>query len=268
MYIKKILKVSFLLFFVQNCSEEKNYGSCTEEKKDIKVVPTKDEMIEIENASYSSSCTILTYEEDSQLFISNAAKSSSQTDKVGYYSKAADILEKLIEFEPTIYRRYSVLSATYAGIAGVELLSFLTSFAQNGSGSSIFDLGKENFPSPSDANYTLVRENLTAAVEWIDAKIAAVGNNQADGFQSASYKMALTLVIANGILEQTSNGQWTEESLNNLSIEDVDAIVDNLSSIAATLPPEIAGSVAEFENSNQLSDAEKKELLKNAILNK
>ena len=205
----RVYKLILLIVLINSCAEDKNYGECTDEKDDISEVNSSEEMIEIEEKKYSSTCTILTYEEDAQSYLNQAAAASTEAEKVEFYSKAAIILEKLVEFYPEEHNRYGVLAASYAGVAGVELIDFLTEFSQS-TRDSVFDGEKETLPSPEDASYELAKASLTAAVEWIDQKISLQGlsePSQADQLQATVYRMAQTFVIANDFLSKTTSGE-------------------------------------------------------------
>jgi len=270
--VKSILAAIFVTLMSINCGgsgvPETNFATCKDDPKpEITEIVDVDELEAIEAVNPTSSCERLRYQDDAKLLIDQASSESDETEASVLYLEAAVILEALVGFYPEDYPRYSLLAAAYAGAAGIELSSFLT---QIGGGGNIFESGNETLPSPADANYESVKTNLAFALTWIDSKIESQvdATSKSDTLQASIYRMAQTMIIANGFLVQTADGEWDQEALENLSVEDVDAIIDNMATVAGQIDdPVLAEKLAAFSASDELTDDEKKELLK-AELNK
>lgn len=260
--MKKIQIFLYVIFMaISSCSKKGNLAECSDTKKDINLVMTKDELESIEAENPSQTCERLTYHEDALKLIQAAAESSSETAARKNYKAAAEILEKLISFYPTDYSRYALTAAAYAGQGGIELVSFLSTLSSGGDG-AMFTLGPELVPSPGDADYDEVKAALAKAAFWITEKIEKqdVEKSTSDDLQSSIYLMASTLVITNGLLSDAAS--FDPEKIQNMSVEDLDTIIDNLDTIAAAA--NIPG-LEDFANSNELTDAEKKALLEQAM---
>lgn len=262
--------VPWLILAASACSGA-NYGQCPSAdsahgisggKKDIAEIESLEDL-QKEEKNPKSQCEQLTYRDDARLLLD---KASATSDKE-IYSDAARILVRLVELSPELTDQYGQLAAAYAGAGGVELLSFLPAMISSSGG--IFEMGKDNLSSPDDEAYDANKENLHQAVYWIDEKIIKEAEQitpKADLLQSTIYRMAETLTIANGFLIKTEDGSWDQSAIDQISEEDVDAIIDNLDSIAAQIPdPQAKEKLATFQNSSGLSDEEKKELLRNAL---
>ncbi|MDD1421462.1 hypothetical protein MEO40_20525 [Dolichospermum sp. ST_sed1] len=266
------MKIQIIFFTLISCvasftCAEKNYGTCKDSKPDITEMTTIEEKEAAETKKYAGNCTMLTYQEDAELLIKHASNTNSKETKSELYLAASKILTKLVEFSPEEYDRYGVLAACHAGVAGVELLSFVTTFSSSDN-ASIFESGKKNLPSPEDENYDLAKEHMERAAFWIDEKIrlqALTTLPKGDQLQAGIYRMAYTFIIANGFLSKKADGKWDMESLENMTPEDVDAIIGNLDTIASTLPPEQASQFEQYQNSNQMTDEQKKALIKQAL---
>jgi hypothetical protein len=248
---------------------DSNYAACPSSggKKAIAEVETVEELESIEAENPTSSCERLGYDDDATKLLDAAAAESDPNVAKEKYAVAAEILSRLAIFYPEEYTRYGRLAAAYAGAAGVEMTAFLKAMAASGGG--IFDMGKESLSSPEDDSYESDKANLQEAVVWINQKIekeAKATLPTSDQLQMTVYQMAETLVIANGFLVKTADGSWDQEAIDNISPEDVDAIIGNLDSIAAQIPdPEAKAKLEEFQNSSDLTDDEKKELLRKAL---
>jgi hypothetical protein len=249
--------------------DDKNYADCGVggAKPDLSTVESKEDLEAIEGENPKTTCERLSYEDDASVLLDQAAATSAADVAREKYQSAADILAKLVKFYPDEYPRYGRLAAAYAGAAGVELASFLKQMAASSGG--VFEMGKDSLTSPEDATYEADKDYLKSAVTWIDAKIAAEGLDPVptgDNLQSAVYRMADTLLIANGFLVKSEDGTWDQSALENLTPDDVDEIVNNLASISEQIPdPAARAQLEAFQNSSDLSDDEKKELIRQAL---
>ncbi|MEZ4743718.1 MAG: hypothetical protein R3B45_14955 [Bdellovibrionota bacterium] len=266
------MRLLVLIAFSLNCAcagkgaAEKNYASCaSDSKKAITEITTVDELESIENTNPSATCERLTYFDDARLLLDKAARESDSTKAASLYLQAAEILDALVGFYPEEYSYYSLAAAAFAGGVGIELASFL---GQMSGGDDFFSLGYEMFPGPSDDSYISTKNYLTLAVNLMDLKIEALGETSGKGdfLQVSLYRMAQTMVIANGFLVPVDSGGWDQEALDNVTVEDVDAIIDNMSAIVAQVDdPQLQEKFSAFSDSDQLTDAEKKELIKAQI---
>jgi hypothetical protein len=269
MYWLFVILVSIEFGACHSPLSDSNYAKCPAAggKKAIADVESKSELEAIEAEKPLPSCERLSYDDDARILLDQAASAGNSATAKAKYDQAAEIMAKLVVFYPDEYERFGRLAASYAGAAGVELASFLKAMSQSSGG--IFEMGKETLSSPTDSSYEADKENLKLAVTWIDKKISDEGKqttSTGDSLQATVYRMAETLVIANGFLVKSADGTWDQAAIDNLSPDDVDAIINNLDTIAAEIPdPAAKAKVAAFQNSSQISDDEKKALIKKAL---
>jgi hypothetical protein len=261
---------AFFLIPILGCKgplSDSNYAGCPASGGKIAIadVKTVEELEAIEAENPTASCERLRYDDDATILIDGAATDIAAAREK--YAEAAVILARLVEFYPEEYSRYGRLAAAYAGSAGIEMTTFLKSMAAGSSG--IFEMGNETLASPDDETYDADKENLKAAVAAISDKIAREAKATiptGDQLQLTVYQMAKTLIIANGFLVKNADGTWDQSKIDDLGPEDVDEIIESLDSIAEQIPsPEGKAKLEAFRNSSDLTDDEKKELLRKAL---
>lgn len=255
--LQNIIVVLTLAFWWFSCGSDKNLATCSEEKADIQEISTKEQLEKTENTKGKNGCEFLKYEDDARLAL----------DKEDYET-AKKTLGKLISFYPDNYNYYGQLAASCAGIAGIDATTFIMKMTGE---DNFFETGKEDLPSEGAA-WQKARENIADAILWLDRKIAGEANPTlptSDKLLSTAYRLAESMLVANAFLEKTSNNEWDEEKLNNMTVDDVDTIIDNLDTLADTIQDEkLKESLKQFSGASELTDEEKKSLVIEAIAKK
>ncbi len=154
----------------------------------------------------------------------------------GRYDEAIEIYETLIEGAPESYERYPLLSAAYAGKAGVDIVSIVKAQLEDSSGSgSVFEMMGSFVPAdPSDDELAAIQLSI-ATLEAMPSDHRSDGSFEYSlgaAFQLTLYLAASSAMVLNQFT--TAEGSFTPESLADMSDADVDAIISNLDSIIAS----------------------------------
>lgn len=154
----------------------------------------------------------------------------------GRYDDAIATYEELISADPEGYQRYALLSAAYAGKAGIDIVNILK--AQLGgasSGGSVFELVGSFVPAvPSEEQLNAIQSAITT-LEAMPLEHRSAGTYEySDGaaFQLSLFLAASSVMVLNQFALPT--GKFSPDSLADMSDAEVDAVLNNLNAIIAT----------------------------------
>ena len=155
------------------------------------------------------------------------------------WDKAIELYSALITEQPADFRLYPLLGTCYAGRSGVDLLNIVK--AQFSAGSSanggIFGTIGSFLPqSPTDSQVS----DIAAAVNIITSMPEDHRSNSGEYIYSAEAFFQLNLYTAaqggmfiNKFSQITETGELDQEKLQEMSEEEVDALLTNLGSVAS-----------------------------------
>ena len=184
------------------------------------------------------------------------------------WDTAIKILKELTEEEPDVYGRFTLLSAAYAGKAGFRILDIAS--AQFSGGGSFVDQMGAFLPDKDllgDVAYTKSVSNMGLAVDALEdipaAKLATTSAEEyasSGRFQLSLYQSAYSVMFLNQFSGE--GGDFSEESLQDMSEEDAILVIENLQAAAAQDPdgPMAAAleeALAGIESQDGATDKEK-----------
>jgi hypothetical protein len=193
------------------------------------------------------------------------------------YEKAIELLEGLIEKDPTGYQRYPLLATAHAGLAKVDVFSVLKGQISGDSGGdgggTIFDQMAKLVPDkPSDAQF----ENIDAAIEWLE--LMPESHRSPNGTYSYAPSSAFLLNVYSAIsstmalnkfVAKTDSGELDVDQLEEMSDEDVERILGNLEGISDRGDEQLGESVEEVlkKVDEQEGDSRRERLINYIIAN-
>lgn len=163
------------------------------------------------------------------------------------YDGAITAYEALIAENPTEYKYYPLLATAYAANAGVKIIDMVQAQIDSGGsgGAGIFDTMGTFVPDdPTDAQMT----SLNTAIDWLESMPTDHRSDAGLYEYSAEASLSLTLYLAASssmLLKryqppevtnaegEEEPAEFTREDLEEMSDEEVDALLDNLDTIAA-----------------------------------
>ncbi len=153
----------------------------------------------------------------------------------GDYDEAQRLLEALIADDPLAYFRYPRLGATYAAQAQFSLTNL--SQLNTGSSSGLFDKISGFLPTPDPNNLAAFQPILAKMKQARTILLAMpkVERTKGTSFYGASaelqlilYQMAYSIMYINQFTVKTSSGALDPNVLASMTIEDAQAIIQNL----------------------------------------
>lgn len=155
------------------------------------------------------------------------------------YSTAIEEYEKIVEADATRYDLYPLLAAAHAGAAGIDLVNIVKAqFGSESGGGNLFDQLGNYVPSePTDDQLTSIR----AAVNILKSmpEVERDPGSDKDYASAAAFQLTLYLAVSsamniNKFVVRTDTGTMDPEKLENMTDEDVEAILGNLEDIVLT----------------------------------
>lgn len=177
---------------------------------------------------------------------STAAEEAQKRMNNGEYQDAIDLLLYEIEQDPTVYAYYPLLSAAYAGLAGVSLLDIVASGSSptEGSGGGGFSAVTPFLPSDYGRTEIDYVSSAIAALDEIPAELFGTEGDPDFGssatFQYALYSLIRATMVVN--LYTDAEGNFTAESLAGLTEEDIAIILTSLAGAAGVGDPQFSSS--------------------------
>lgn len=164
------------------------------------------------------------------------------------FDEAIKLFTQVIQEEPEKYSLYPLLSTSYAGKAGINILDIVKEQFSGGEGlggGGVLDsIGKY---VPEDPTQTQL-DDIQSAVARLEAMPAE--HRKSDGeyeyssgaaFQYSLYLGASTVMLMNKHTKRDASGSVDEERLEEMTEEEVDYIFENLDEIVASSPDSGAG---------------------------
>lgn len=188
------------------------------------------------------------------------------------WDKAVSLYSELIASEPDSFELYPLLAAAYAGRGGIDILTIIESVINSdGAGNNLLGSIGEHVPKePSVAQLADVR----AAIEQIESM--PLDHRAKDGSYSYSSETNTQLTIYLGaessmiVNKYTPDEEFDEEvtadDLENMTDDEVDAMISNIDTIAQTGDESLAAAAEDVLTAIEATEGEtQKEKLINYI---
>lgn len=176
---------------------------------------------------------------------STAAEEAQKHMNAGEYQEAVDLLLYEIEYDPTYYNLYPLLSAAYAGLAGVSLLDIVASGGTPAAGSSgAFSAVTPFLPVGYGRTEIDYVSSAILALDQIPAELFGEEGDEDFGtsatFQYALYNLIRATMVIN--LYADAEGNFTSESLAGITEEDLAIVLTSLSGAAGIGDPNFSST--------------------------
>jgi hypothetical protein len=179
---------------------------------------------------------------------STSAEEAQKRMNNGDYQEAIDLLLYELELDPTFYELYPLLSAAYAGLAGVSLLDIVASGGAPASSSgggfgAVSPFLPAGYGRPEIDNVS----NAIGSLDQIPAELFGAEGDPKFGssatFQYALYSLIRATMVLN--LYADESGNFTSESLAGLTEADLAIILTSLAGAAGVGDPQFSASAQE-----------------------
>lgn len=184
---------------------------------------------------------------------------------------AIQLYTELIAEDATIYKFHPLLGTCYAGRAGVDLLNIVKAQFSSGTSASggIFDTIGAFLPKdPTDAQMSDIITSINTISSMPEDHRSKTGTfeySSEASFQLDLYTASHSGMFVNKFSEATETGELNQEKLQEMSEEEVDALLSNLDNVANG-DDELAEGVSEaLEGINGQEGANSKEKLINYL---
>lgn len=182
------------------------------------------------------------------------------------YETAVEIFKELVEAEPEEYERYRLLAAAYAALGGFDIIEAAKSNIGGSASGSLLDSLSAFLPADPSAvqleSMRLAKETLLAMPpEYRSRTNSEVSYASGAAIQLEFYQSAYSIMLLNQFTEVGVDGKLDPSKLNSMTDADVDAILSNFASVAATgtegVPAAAQAVLAQVDQQEGASQREK-----------